>query len=419
MELLDAKNTVSTISLTCLISSLVLFTAASTHASFSPIGISGIAVDEGNFDPGPTQAADDTLWMSYSHVAIAPAGNKQIETRLAVSNDAGLSWQDQGVSVNTPSSLLFAPPNNINAIAHEVSRLIYNPYAASVGADPWILLWHRYLSVYNGVTDIRLFEHGWIGLKSGSSPILLSNERKLFTGNLYNSINNGDPLGVPEYPLDVLYPAMLGSCLVFSEPGLLPQPDGVYISMLCSEGIDAGKNILLRCDHAMNNCVYRGELINNSEAASFGAFDGFSGSELVAVGYRNYLIVTPVSNPGGIYRGCIAFEITNLSNASLKRSNGVAEALLTLPPQGDFNGACAYHETLSGSGIMMSQAFISESPTFRLFASGVAIAQSVSVSIPATGSLILGLLLMLIAGIRKRSATVKIAEDWAKNNNLQ
>ena len=86
------------------------------------ISISGIAVDEGNFDPAPTVDAGGMVWMSYSHVSIAPSGINLIETRLATTADGGLNWQDAGVLVNTATSLVLPAPNDINAIAHEVSR---------------------------------------------------------------------------------------------------------------------------------------------------------------------------------------------------------------------------------------------------------------------------------------------------------
>lgn len=159
------------------------------------ISISGIATDQGNFDPAPTVDAGGMVWMSYSHVSIPPSGINLIETRLATTADGGLNWQDSGVLVNEATSLTLPAPNDVNAITNEVSRLVYNPFAVAAGADPWIVLWHRYLSVLNGGQTVRLFQHGWIGMKSGATATTLANERKLFTGFGYDPINNSDPLG--------------------------------------------------------------------------------------------------------------------------------------------------------------------------------------------------------------------------------
>jgi hypothetical protein len=211
-----------------------------------------------------------------------------------------------------------------------------------------------------------LFEHGWIGMKSGATATTLGNERKLFTGAGYNTSNNADALGAPEYPLATLEPAALGDCVAFTEPGVLLKSNGVYVSLVCAK-IPPGKIILLRCDHDMNNCTYLGDLMDGSEADTISAsYDGISASELVDVNGQDYLIVTPTS--GNLYRGCVAYKITDLDIALIERDAGIPVASLVIPQHGDFNGACGHVEELTGSGIMISEAFFTESPTFRLFA---------------------------------------------------
>jgi len=338
---------------------------------FSPIQLSGIAVNQGVFDPAPTVDSNGMVWMSYSHVSLAPSQIKQIETRLATTTDGGLNWQDAGIQVNTATSLALPPPNDINAFAHEVSRLVYNPFAAAAGAHPWVLLWHRYLSVLSGSDTIRLFEHGWIGMKSGTTALTLGNERKLFTGFGYDTVNNSDALGIPEYPLNTLFAAGLNDCAAFTEPGVLPKSNGIYVSLLCAKNSTPGKIILLRCDHAMNNCTYIGDFIEGSEASTIKtSYDGFSASELVSINGQDYLIVTPTISTGNLYRGCVAYKITDLDNALLERVSGTPVAKLIIDEHGDFNGACGYLKELSESGIIMSEAFFDEQPTFRLFTTG-------------------------------------------------
>lgn len=333
----------------------------------NPVTISNVSVDHGNFDPAPTRDDNGQIWMSYSHVSSATSGINQIETRVATTTDAGLSWQDAGV-VNAVSSLGIA---EINAIAHEVSRLMYNPFAVAAGADPWILLWHRYLSVLSGTQTVRLFEHGWIGMKSGPDALNLGSERKLFSALAYDPVNNTDALGAPEYALDTLYPSALGDCVAVSEPGILIKSSGVYVSLLCAKATPPGKIFLLRCDHALDNCQYLGDFLTGDEASHLNsAYDGYSASEMVTVANSDYLIVTPTISTGDLYRGCVAYKITDLDNASVLRDSGTPVAELILEQHGDFNGACGYTEGLSGSGIIMSEAFINSSPTFRLFTTG-------------------------------------------------
>ncbi|MCZ6500160.1 MAG: hypothetical protein O6844_06685, partial [Gammaproteobacteria bacterium] len=62
------------------------------------------------------------------------------------------------------------------------------------------------------------------------------------------------------------------------------------------------------------------------------------------------------------------YRITDLDNSLIERNAGVAVATLVIPENGDFNGACGYVAELSGSGILISEAFITETPTFRIFA---------------------------------------------------
>jgi hypothetical protein len=330
--------------------------------SLIEIPVAGIPAELGNFDPAPTVDAGGGVWMSYSHVSLDGSGLKLIETRLASSVDAGDSWADQGLSIN-PAAADTIGPDTV-AWAQEVSRLVYNPFAAGAGADPWIILWHRYLSLLSGTETLRLFENGWIGMKSGNSAMTLANERKLFTGALYNAAND-TTIGPPEVRLDELDPA-LADCVAFTEPGVLPKSSGIYVSLLCATAAPPGKIILLRCDHHMSNCAYLGTLIDGSEAAVLDSgYDNFSASELVSVNGEDYLIVTP--SEATIYRGCVIYRIRDLDLASIEREGGSANATAIFEAHGDFNGACGYVEGLTGSGVMMSEAFTTSIPVFRLF----------------------------------------------------
>ncbi|MGD8418994.1 MAG: hypothetical protein PVJ78_01105 [Gammaproteobacteria bacterium] len=331
--------------------------------SLVPIDVSGVPVDMGNFDPAPTVDAGGQFWMSYSHVAIDTSGINLIETRLASSPDAGDGWADAGVSVNPAAA--FTIGSDTVAWAQEVSRLVYDPFAAGAGADPWIVVWHRYLSILAGGETLRLFDNGWIGMKSGSAPTTLGGERKLFTGSAYNAANDVT-IGPPEVKLDTL-DAALNDCVTFSEPGLLPKSGGIYVSLFCATAAPPGKIILLRCDHQMNNCSYRGVLIDGSEASVLDAgYDNFSASELVSVSGRDYLVVTPSEKT--VYRGCAIYRIDNLDQARIERDGAIAKATAIFEAHGEFNGACGYVEGLAGSGVMIGEAFTTSIPVFRLFA---------------------------------------------------
>jgi len=93
-----------------------------------------------------------------------------------------------------------------------------------------------------------------------------------------------------------------------------------------------------------------------------------SASELVSVNGEYYLIVTP--SEATIYRGCAIFKINSLEQASIERIGGTAKATAVFEAHGDFNGACGYTEGLSGSGVIISEAFTTSAPVFRLFTTG-------------------------------------------------
>lgn len=328
------------------------------------VTVSGKPVELGIFDPAPTVDEVGGFWMSYSHVSLDTSGLRLVETRVASSSDAGISWADAGL-IN--SGLAFMINADTVSWEQEVSRLVYNPFASTSGADPWIILWHRYLSVLVGSETVRLFDNGWIAMKSGNSATTLGGERKLFSGSLYNTAQNAI-LGAPEVTLNLLDPA-LADCIVFSEPGVLPKSSGIYVSLFCAKATPPGKTVLLRCDHEMRNCSYLGDLIDGSEAALINSnYDEFSASELVAVNGEDYLIVTP--SDADTYRGCAIYKITDLDLANIERVAGVAKLTALFEAHGEFNGACGYVEGLTGSGVMISEAFPTSVPIFRIFTSG-------------------------------------------------
>jgi len=100
--------------------------------------------------------------------------------------------------LNLAEPILLPPPNEALAAAwsHEVGRLVHDEFAPA--GTEWKLMWHRYLTVYNGA-KLRLFEHGWISLRSAPSPEgPWSAERKLFTGLGYDTANDVT-IGAPEF----------------------------------------------------------------------------------------------------------------------------------------------------------------------------------------------------------------------------
>ena len=348
----------------------------------SRINISVSGASNGIFDPAPVNDGSGTLWMSFSVVdsssndPILP----HISTRIASSTDDGLTWNADSVLPNTPSDLQVPDGSGgtLWATWHfEVSRLAYDANAV----DPnqrWKMFWHRYLEANVGGTGTRLFEHGWIGASTAPSPTgPWSPERKLFVGAGYDT-NNNSTIGIPEYDLAALFPSTsdLGSCIAFTEPGIITNSSGVYISLKCATS-GSGKVVLIKCDNELtsNSCTYIGDFIDDSEAAQFApagqSFSGFSATELIVSPTKTYLMLTPTESPGEIYRGCLVFEVEDLDSATLARSSNVPALTQRIEGvAGSFNGACGYVEGMSASGVIYSE-HNDTAPQFRLFASKI------------------------------------------------
>ncbi len=332
------------------------------------VTVEGIDPALGIFDPAPASAPDGTLYMSYSHVTAGDGGIVRVETRLAHSADGGARWQDAGV-INAASVLPLPSPNANNVVTHEVSRLVHNPHAPA-GTDPWILLWHRYLAVHDGTTTQRLFQHGWIGMKRGTDPARLGGERKLFTGYLYDPVNDS-VLGPPEFPLATILPDELGECAAFTEPALLPRPEGVYLALQCARLNAPHRIVLLRCDHDFANCEYLGNLLDGQAMTRLDSrWWSVAAPELVAGEGGIGLLVTPVVAEGAGYRGCLLFEVTDLGSATLATTGGLPRIRARILHRGDHSGACAWDPGLTARGILQSVAVFDRRPIFGIVDTG-------------------------------------------------
>lgn len=317
--------------------------------------------------------------MSYSVVKPSPEVGtvlNHISTHLAYSDDRGHNWIDAGRIVNLATAVALPPPHNHLAAVweHEVPAIVYDPH--DVPSRRWKLLWHRYLRVYDQSrpVSVPLFEHGWVGLKTAPAPRgQWSRERKLFAGAIYNRVNDVT-IGPPELELDKLFPGQrdLGNCLAFTEPGMLADAEGIYVSMKCAAGKAGGKVILLKCAHDFASCDYRGTFLSDSDARHYGdRYSGFSATELVRKNGRVFLLVTPTEDPGELYRGCLAFEIRSLETATLYQRSGSPKVILrVVGDAGSINGACGYTPGSDRSGVIYGQYFHGLRPAFRLFRSG-------------------------------------------------
>lgn len=339
-------------------------------APSEPVFVSGAPETNGIFDAALTQGSDG-LWMSYSTVNVLSSDPTlmRINTRIASSSNAGNNWRDIGIVLNSPSTIQV--PDNQNASTqavwqYEVSRLLYDPYAPA--NLRWKLFWHRYPQANRPSAD-RLFKHGWIGVMTAASPTgPWSNERKFLVGSVYDPATAAI-IGAPENTSASL---SIADCPIITEPGALATAAGVYISIKCADG-NADRVVLLRCSSELTNCVYRGNVVLNTEAQQFArtgqTYNGFSATEMVTVAGIHYLMVTPTQmagapTPSEQYRGCLVFQIANLEAAAtapiLERVGGSLSGAPVLKrslsgSSGSFNGACGYSAAATSSGIIYGE----------------------------------------------------------------
>jgi hypothetical protein len=351
-------------------------------ATSGEIEIRGTPGDEGIFDPAPVWDDVSTLWMSYSSVSWSLNDSTliQVHSRIASSSDGGVSWTDEDVDPNK-SHVWPDFTGEFNGDTYwatwrfEVSRLVYDPYDSNPNRR-WKILWHRYLTA-GAPVSAKIFENGWIGYSSASAPdASWSDERKLFTGSLYNDTDMDAFIGAPEFPLDVSNNSDLGGCTLFTEPGVLARSDGIYISLQCT---GEKKIVLLRCNREFSSCDYLGDLLSASDAQQFSqsgqSLSLFGAPELVDTTTATYLIVTGIEDISATenrYTGCVVFRISDLANAKVEREMGVPVLVDRVEgTDGSFNGACGYDYQAVGSGIIYSEFIQNDSPRFRMFHSYV------------------------------------------------
>ncbi len=352
-----------------------------TRVTFAGIGPAGI------FDPSLSSAATEArVWMSYSEVLPSPMWSTQnahaVRTRLARTDDQGATFVDV---VANPTSFLdvtlpLAPPNNAGTWVAEVSSLAWDEGAAA--PERWRIVFHRYLLV-NGN---RMFEHGWIGMKSAATPesLAAATEVKLFVGSIYDTSNDAaggtsrSPVGgAPILHAETSH-ADLSGCVAFTEPSLFATATALEIALSCVNSSAEARLVRFRCDAPCTatkaaSWTYAGTLLTTADAVALGYDSGFGAASLVrtASGGRA-LIATPTkSTPfAGFYDGCLVYPLT--ATGALAGS-ARAPSLVVPGIAGAFRGACDYSPKAAAAGILLSELDLGAPDSFRLFATHLAI----------------------------------------------
>jgi hypothetical protein len=365
---------------------IALALASAAWAEPGEIVFPGVG-ERGIFDAAlEAETGSRRIWMSYSAVEqrdVDGVAVDHIGTRLAVSEDRGETWSDQGVIVNVAQAETNLPAGLSGAAVwqHEVSRIVYDRRAPV--DERWKLLWHRYLLVGDGnpLTDDRHFEYGWIGVRAAATAAALASapERKLFSGAAYAATPaiaayNDTLLGPPDVRLDQLDPR-LADCAAFSEPGATATADGLYVSLVCGTANPATRRVVLLRWSYPGPWQYLGVMLDAAGAASLdSSYTGFSAPDLYHRGRRVFLIVSPTVAPFDFYGGCLVFRLAAFDSAALRDRDGDArpDELLAIPGDaGGFSGACAFASKARRSGLILGRALLAEPVRYHLFSTGL------------------------------------------------
>jgi hypothetical protein len=370
------------------------FVPAANAATFTEITIPG-QPDHGIFDPSIAGDGAGTFYMSLSGVAANTPGESfplhAVRTYLAVSANQGKSWRLSGV-INPDIAVALGQAPFAGRWQSEVSALLHDPLAPV--QSRWKLVWHQYLNA----AGQRKFEDGWIAYKEAATPAGLAAAKpvKLFTAAAYDPVNDTStgwtrsPIAGPGVNKVQTLDAALASCVAVSEPGLLPKPDALYMSLVCYKPDPAGQTgavssvIMLRCARPCNAAApgawkYVGTALTLSDAKALG-LNMFSASDLFSTGGYDYVMASPVADTpvAGAYKGCVAFRFANIGSGQVERAvNGVPVPIVsTSTDNASFNGACTFLPAGASKGLLIGRVnFLNTragpDATFHLFRSNV------------------------------------------------
>ena len=328
----------------------------------SPLGI---------FDPSPIYPAGAAGGaMSYSSVS----ATNDIRTRIAVSSDAGATWQylaDANASSpqTVDSSDAAACPGGTcsGRFISEVSSLAFDPFDPDAGRR-WKLYTHSYLVLG---ADVLRYDYGFIAEAVAASPAgPWSTQRKLVGWTSTSPVSStGATLLSTSLP-------ELADCLALTEPGVLVLPGGALDLSLGCVSLDGGapriRVVLLRsADHGASFQFLR-TLLSSEDARCLGSPEGrINAADLFFAGGHEYVSVTPDSASG--YHGCLVLPIDDPVSGAVRRSAaGGPVAVRRLDAPGRFTGACSYAEGATALGYVVPIAFLGEARPFRMFRTGLA-----------------------------------------------
>ncbi len=154
----------------------------------------------------------------------------------------------------------------------------------------------------------------------------------------------------------------------------------LYLSLQCVRLSDAERLIaLFKCGSPCTtgsaaSWSYLGAVLRKADAALFGFDTGFSAPSMFESGGNIYMVATPVQTSGApwsdYYSGCRLFRFANIDSALLQKTGSQPTLIASIDGvPGTFNGACGFHASATGSGMLYSELNTSVTDRFRIFKS--------------------------------------------------
>lgn len=309
-----------------------------------------------------------TLWLSYSwlNVLVTNPGPSQlidfgVETHVARSDDDGASF----TFVEAPNQMTQVTHPDTAASgweSHEVSTLAHD------GANGWQLMWLSYFDPPGSPanTDVR-YERSL-----GDSPDNLGSPVEWARGNA-TSAAWGSQHNLSTIP-------QLADCVAFTEPALFNQGGATYLATNCvvfSGGVrqDALERLVLLKQETIGYS-FVGNLLDGQDAIDAGGTRIEQADIALSRTGEVLLIATPIQATAPNHLGCVVYEITDITTASVLR-DGSGQAVHLANISGEDNsvgpGLCTY-DAASETGILMVLHILNPSPfdmEFSMRATGV------------------------------------------------
>jgi hypothetical protein len=313
--------------------------------------------------------ATSTLWMSYSWLDVLvtnPGPSQQIDfgvrTHLAKSTDAGASFTFVQATNNVTA--VTHPDSGASGWAsHEVSTLLRE------GPNSWQTMWLTYFDPTGPPPFIDVYYER----ATGTAPDAVGAPTPWVRGTATS------PSWDAEHNLSAEIP-QLADCVAFTEPALFAYGGITYLATNCvvfSGGVrqDAQERLVLLRQEA-NGYSFVGNLLDGADAVDAGGTRIEQADIALSKTGEILLIGTPIQAAEPNHLGCLVFEITDITTASVLRdANGDAVQLAKITGEDDTigPGLCTY-DAASETGILMVLHIFDPSPfdmEFSMRATGV------------------------------------------------